>query len=573
MNPLSNATLRQMLTIPYVLLVIVIAFVMGLLSYLAGQNAVNTLSNHLLNETVSRIAQAVDKHVAGSASVLDAAFPEGTAPRTVIDDDLQTLRQRFWVATSIHRDPNNYVYYGNTQGQFLGLYRYSDTKAELRLRTDDSTPRSLYKFEHINGSLREPSVESRIFDPRTRPWFAAGKASSGQVWTDVYIDFRTTQLVSTRAMRLNNATGQFEGVAATDMSLDALNVFLRSLSLTPNGIAIIVESDGNIVATSRGPHIQSGEFNNARLNAARSDDPLIKASYQSLLDLIDKKTTAAEPSTRSFESSDGNTVQTAHFRLQDNAGLDWNIVVAIPRDDFMHDVVQNVKSTAFMAITACALIALTGLLVLNIISRDLRQLASAAKALGDGIVEPRIPSSRKDEIGDLARSFADLQQRLLTDRLTGIPNREAVTRRIEDRIVQHRRQADQKAFAVLFIDLNNFKAVNDRFGHEVGDRVLMETADRLTNNLRADDLAARYGGDEFIVMLNDVSNRNDALNIRDKLELLLAKPLQSLDINPELSQAASTGAAIGVALYPDDGADLDTLIKQADKNMYSRKRI
>ena len=126
-------SLRQVLTIPYVVLVLALAVTIAGLSYFAGSRAVDAVSSHLLIETVGRIGQAVDRHIMGSGAVLEAAFPDGMPTGPTIDDDLQSLRTRFWIATSLHTDPNNYVYFGNRQGQGIGLFRHSKTEGELRL--------------------------------------------------------------------------------------------------------------------------------------------------------------------------------------------------------------------------------------------------------------------------------------------------------------------------------------------------------------------------------------------------------------------------------------------------------
>jgi GGDEF domain-containing protein len=194
---------------------------------------------------------------------------------------------------------------------------------------------------------------------------------------------------------------------------------------------------------------------------------------------------ALTPLTSRFEGLDGNTIQTGYYRLRDNAGLDWIIAVAVPRDDFMHQVTENVKKTALLALLACLMIILIGVFVLNRISRDLRQLALAANQFGEGSLDARMPLVKIAEIGELAKSFATMQSRLLTDRLTGFPNREAIVRRIEDRIIQRRRRNDHHPFAVLFVDLNGFKRINDQSGHEMGDKVLTAIGQRLNARIRS----------------------------------------------------------------------------------------
>lgn len=568
----KRASLRRLLTIPYVALVLVTAAVIGFLSYSAGRNAVDSLSNTVLSETASRIAQAVDKHIAGSEAVLETAFPKDLAPPASIEDNIEDLRLRLWLATSIHRDPNNYAYYGDRNGRFIGLYRYSENEAELRLRIDGESPRSIYQYSRITGKLENPVFEKRIFEPRDRPWYKAGQGTQSQTWTSIYIDFKTLELVSTRARRVNDADGKFKGVVATDLSLQLLNDFLRELKLPPNGFAFIVEPDGNLVATSRGPHIRKGAGDdNTRLNAADSADAMIATTYDSVMALTHAEPNGTNVKTSSFKGPDGDTVQTGYARLVDDAGLDWIVAVAVPRDDFMHEVTRNVRRTAALALMASAIMGFIGWLVLNLISRDLRQLAIAARDAGEGVLDTHIPVERNDEIGDLARAFSTMQERLLTDRLTGIPNREAVIRRIEDRVVHQRRRTDNRPFAVLFVDLNGFKAINDRLGHEAGDQALIDVGQKLQSALRAQDIAGRYGGDEFIVMLDDVSNRDDANAARDKLKALLSETLLSIIGEDGIDPNGNIGAAIGVAICPDDGNDLDSLIKHADQDMYQHK--
>ncbi len=568
---LNRLTLRQMLILPYVILVLALALIIGLLSFRAGSHAIDNLSGQMLSETAQRIAQAVGKHVEGSAAVLETAFPGGMAAPVTLENELKQLRTRFWQATSIHREPHNYAYYGDREGRFFGVWRYSAYSAELRLRTTGEGPRTLYQFNGIHGELTAPATEARIFEPRERPWYAIGRDSVLPVWTPIYIDFRSAALVMTRARRVLDASGDFAGVVATDLSLGMINQFLRGLTLSRNGLALVLEEDGNIIGTSRGPHLQvTPEGVNARLNAADSSDPFIATTYREVRDLL-SQTAGADQYSGYFQQADGSQVQVAYVRIQEASGLDWLVIVAVPRGDFLGGITHNFQQTAWVALLAAFVVVLIGLSVLHSVSRELRGLASAARHVGEGQSVTAPGTARRDEIGDLARSFATMQQKLLTDRLTGLSNREAILRRIEERIGQQRRAGDPHRFAVLFLDFNGFKGINDRFGHDIGDRVLQELGQRLARQLRSSDLVARYAGDEFLILLEGLGNRDAASRIRGQLETLLAEPLRSLGTHS--GDVPNLGAAIGLALFPEDGADVDSLIRAADADMYRRKNI
>lgn len=569
MSRISRLSLRTLLTVPYVLLVLALAVIIGALSYFAGRDAVNTWSDQLLLETVSRIEQAVDRHVAGSAAVLEAAFPRGVSAPESVQDDMAALRTRFWLATSVHRDPNNYAYYGDRQGRFFGMWRFSEDEAELRLRTQGDVHRSIYRFNGISGPLGAPVVERRIFEPRERPWFKAGQDKSTHTWTSIYLDFKTHELVATRARRVDNSAGEFAGVVATDLSLRQVNNFLRRLNLSPRGVAMVVEDDGKLIGVSRGPNLATmPDGQNARLNAADSSDAFVAATYRAVSNMI---TTDQRdmPDTQVFDGPDGKPVQVGNSRLRDDAGLDWLVMVAVPRDDFLHKVEVSFQIAIGLAALAAACVLLLGLWILGTVTSELRVLADAAKRIGDGDLETPLVSMRTDELGQLARSFSYMQSRLLTDQLTGLSNRTAVIRRIEERIMQHRRRGDARPFVVMFVDFNRFKQINDTYGHDVGDQVLQELAQRLRQGVRTLDIVARYAGDEFVILLDTVEHRREGDIARQHLEARLREPLTTLIALNKHHESA--GAAIGMAIYPDDGQDVDSLIKMADADMYRRK--
>jgi diguanylate cyclase (GGDEF)-like protein len=562
--------LRRLLTLPYVALIVGVAVLIGALSYRAGSDAVDTMSDQLLLETVARIGQAVDRHVVGSGAVLEAAFPNGMAAPETIDASLDGLRTRFWIATSLHLDPNNYVYYGSRTGQFFGLWRHSQQDGQLRIKLRAEDPRRLYEFTGINGALGAPTREPAVYEPRARPWFKAGTNNPSHTWTSIYIDYRTAELVATRARRVLAASGELEGVVATDLSLRALNDFVRRLQVSEHALAFIIEPDGNLIASSRSANVKLGaDGKNQRLNAIDSGDPLQVAAYAEVQRTLAAQGATVTKHTQRFMAPDGASIQLAFDRLRDAAGLDWITVVAVPRSDFMHGVTSNVVRTAVIGAAAALAAALLGLWILGSVATDLGRIAASAHAVREGRLDAPLDVHRSDEIGALADSFRAMQQRLRIDVLTGLVNRDTIVRSIADHVGRRRRAADPLPFAVLFLDLNNFKLFNDRLGHEGGDKVLIEVASRLRAMTRGGDMVARYAGDEFVILVNDVVDAESANRVRCHVEQLLREPLTS--VRTEGDALLSVGGAVGMALYPADADSVDGLLAFADADMYERK--
>jgi diguanylate cyclase (GGDEF)-like protein/PAS domain S-box-containing protein len=149
------------------------------------------------------------------------------------------------------------------------------------------------------------------------------------------------------------------------------------------------------------------------------------------------------------------------------------------------------------------------------------------------------------------------------DALTGLPNRNLATDRIRQTIA--RAQRSGTPFAVMFLDLDQFKTVNDSLGHSVGDLLLQEVAGRIRACLREEDTVGRQGGDEFIVLLSSLSRSQDAAVVAHKILNALSAPCS---IN---GKELHTSASIGIAVYPEDGDDVETLLKNSDTAMYRAK--
>jgi len=194
-------------------------------------------------------------------------------------------------------------------------------------------------------------------------------------------------------------------------------------------------------------------------------------------------------------------------------------------------------------------------------AENLERLAAAQKQI-EALAKDNLSCRRR--LKKLAKRY--LQARYFADHddLTGLPSRRLFEDRLKLAVAQSPRH--RKPVALLFLDLDKFKHINDSFGHTVGDRMLQQVAERLTACIRRGDTACRYGGDEFIVMLPEIDGADSGDIVIDKIRKELSVPYRIGDRDIELT------ISIGIATYPADRQNLEELIGQADAAMYRAKK-
>lgn len=247
---------------------------------------------------------------------------------------------------------------------------------------------------------------------------------------------------------------------------------------------------------------------------------------------------------------------------------------------------------AVLLVTAAGAIALANVLLRGLLRRILapvRELAAVMHEVSNhGDYSRRAEDGGRDEIGALATGFnmmieqiqhrdaalgrelaerrraeSQLDHMAHHDSVTGLPNRHFFNRCAQElRELRHERES---RLALIFIDLDNFKYVNDNFGHAVGDALLISVAERLKGMLRTKDIVARLGGDEFAVLLDAPASLDDVVNLARKMLVSLAEPFPADD--HELNVSAS----MGVAVMPEDGCEFGELLSRADEAMYDAK--
>jgi diguanylate cyclase len=568
-------SLRTTLIVPFVLLVITVAVGAYWLAYSAAIKAVDDVSDRLVEDAAARVAQATAQHLSTAAAVLNAAVPEGlqrvdetSEIALLTPNTVSAMEQRLWLATGLFGDKYRDVYFASESGRYLALHRDA-TGGEVRIRARADEPTRAYRA--LSADKRGEQIREEAFNPHEQGWYRSVLERRAPTWSPVFRDFKTGQLKITYARPVLRPDGGIRGVVATDVSLAALADVVRDLKVGDNAVAYIVEPSGKLISSSHDRELTTRE-NVAdpmlRLRADASSNALIRETFDPLVktstDAANGRVGGYEFRGRTFETPSQGETHGAFLFLRDAAGLDWRVAIAIPHGDHLGALNQAMlKGILFGG--AAVLVALgLGFWVLRRVAADVESVQRSAQKLisGEGPIT-RIPE-REDEIGALASSVAAIQNALLYDRLTGALNRDAFYRQFDIAVAQL--PMDEK-LALIFIDLDRFKRVNDRFGHTVGDSVLAKSAERIRRRLRENDLLARFGGDEFVVMFHGkhAVGAIDAMVERLGERLRMGMTIEGHNV--------SVGASIGVAVFPDDGESLDDLIRIADERMYDKKKL
>lgn len=261
-----------------------------------------------------------------------------------------------------------------------------------------------------------------------------------------------------------------------------------------------------------------------------------------------------------------------------------NVVIGLAQP--LSNVLKQADALGVVVLQLVLGLSLIGILIAMVVARAVtRPINAMSLAVQEFALDHRqtaLPAiGRRDEIGVLARSFTQMQEAIHQqlealqegreelahmarhDVLTGLPNRRAFHDRLEHALSRAQRSGEH--FALFFIDVDNFKSINDRFGHQGGDAVLKIVALRLVATTRKADAVARLGGDEFVVLLENPSHREDIVQIAEKLLDSVRTPI--LHRGMELQ----VGFSIGISMYPDDGRTATELMARADRAMYEAK--
>ncbi|WP_299413862.1 EAL domain-containing protein [Acaryochloris sp. IP29b_bin.148] len=591
--PLNRESpLRFILIVLFVLQLLVSVSLVGYLSLRNGEKAIEDLANQLMSEMGDRISERLSIYLLTPHHV-NQLNEDALDMGQLKLNDLQSMEHHFWRQSQVF-ELISYIQFGNTQGEFVGLAVNDD--GSLTYQVTESTGTLLTYSIDSHGNRKQHLKTAPNFDARHRPWYIVPQQADKPAWTEIYTWVSPPTLAITLGQPYYDAQGKFQGILATDLTLAQISDFLKGVRLNESGKTFILERSGNIVATSS-DELPFVWHNNhpSRLMAIHSEDDIVQATAAYL---AEKEGGLHKISARyqTRVSIKGQRYFLQVMPLQDQHGLNWLSVLVIPESSFMAQIDANTRTTVVLCLLAVVCATYLGICTASWIAKPILHLSQASQAISSGKFDQIFSVKGFREIGVLQRSFNRMTQKLQAtfsdleaanlalkneiverqraeeqfkhlafhDPLTGFPNRAFFMEQLERAVQQVQRHPDY-LFAVLFIDLDRFKVVNDSLGHQVGDQLLAAIAHQLHCLVRATDIVARQGGDEFVILLEPIEDINDAMRVADRIIQELNSPF---DLG---NRQIFTSASIGIAFSSPDYTHGTDILRDADIAMYRAK--
>ena len=359
------------------------------------------------------------------------------------------------------------------------------------------------------------------FDPRTRPWYKLTKQQGENIWTEPYVFFTTQKLGITTAAPLFNEKYGFWGAVGVDLEFTELAEFLSTLEISRYGSSFISTDDGTLIAA---PSLQArykndSEQNNLKLlTVLNSGDTLLEKAYRAVFE------------SKSSEFIDqGKEYLVETLPMEVSGGRFWQIITYAQKDEFLGEIRANENQKYFIA----GFIGLLSFLLGWLLTRK------AWQPLG--------------ELEDSANY----------DQLTNLYNRRYLENNAKELIDKAILQ--EQPLCVAILDIDNFKIINDTYGHAIGDEVIQIFSNRLRNQNRPLDLLARLGGEEFVLVMPNTTLEVAQAHINNSRITMKDRAYKANEYSLKVTFSA------GVAKLDDENITLTDILMRADKALYQSK--
>ena len=595
-NSFPKLSLRSILVFSLISQIAVAVGLTGYLSWKNGQKIVKSLAMSSSREITAHTKNRVDSFF--NIPTIFLKINQSFAKLENLNvDNFSDLERNFWLQTQLTSQVNT-IYYGSEEGNFLQIEMYDRPKISIR---DRATAPNWEIYNLDDRGNKTTLIASERYDPRLRPWYKAAIEAEGIIWSPVYLFSDPTVLGITSAIPIiDRQTGTPKGVMAIDLTLQEISKFLSELEISPSGRTLIVQSSGEVVATSTGENLANNALEtNRRLNSTNISDKLISSTVAILTRRIEdfsKITTERQLVLR--VNNRRHFVQITP--LTDFPGLNWLAIVIIPESDFSEYTRKNTYITLALCSIALVLATVLGAIANQWIFRSITSLSQACEAISRGEFDRIVDLPKIKELAIVALSVNSLAQQVqnsdeanlwveqrveektrqlqlenqelkrlaVIDSLTGIFNRYYFDLTLNQ--LWWKNLIDKKPISLIICDVDYFKAYNDLYGHLQGDVCLRQVAQTIENILqRKDDIVARYGGEEFVIILPN-TNASGAMEIATKIK----EEMRSRDITHAASQTSDRiTMSYGVAtMIPTAELNSNQFIERADFALYEAKR-
>lgn len=561
--------------IPFVLLISLSVGLVGFVSLRNGQQAVNELADQLIERTNQLVVQHLANYLLVPENLVKlnaTALEQG-----VIDwQDFTAIGDYFGDQIAIY--DLNWINYGLTSGEYAGAGLDNGLSiGEL----SPATAMHYVDFRTTEQGQRLAPIADPTYDFRTEAWYQAAMQAQKLTWSQIYLWDGVNDVISnTMALGIGQpiyrGNPQPIGAIGIDLSLTHISDFLRTLQVMPSARVFIIEEDGMVVATSsqEAPFTQTAQQLN-RLSIDASRDPLIRATADYLLAQVGSFAQINTSTAFQFVwQGERQFVRVTPWH--DPYGLRWLVITVVAASDFMGQIQSNLVQTVWLSLGALGVALGLGFFTARLITRPIAALKVVAQQIAAGQLDQQVAPSAIHEVdlvgqsfnqmaAQLQDSFAKLTYVATHDVLTGLTNRAAFRDLLAAALARQQAQLDTTFFAVLFLDLDGFKQLNDSLGHLAGDYVLGEVAQRLQRCIARHGHVARFGGDEFVILLDAFTTTQEVEAMAAQICTAIHQPFCWNDVPAVIS------TSIGVVYSSTYTTDVDSILRNADVALYRAK--
>ena len=560
----KQSSLERIFILPFVLLLLCLASTVAWVIYRSAGEAVDAISKSALARTAYYLHNAVQNHLSHARINLNAIVPYSVPRQSAGSPVFPEVQDQLWTTLQLFPDIGRRVFFCSKSGQYVGIAKISEHQYEIGLRAAGNEKWTVYSSTRPRQIGK--AVRSESYDPRNQRWYRLAISHDREIWDAHPFGSAGKESLITLAKPVYAENHALLGVASAELSLSGIAHVLNSVPVSPHGVAFIIDRSGKLIASSA-TYVSSKEGMRKTAFFASYAHSRLAMDAHTAFKGGKTGTAGGSAPVNSFEFTSGQEKAWASaVELREN-GLDWILIAAAPRSDFDGEVQDTVLKNLSIGAAVMMLALLIGYFTLRRALTDIRRLTLAVKNIGRGEAFTSLNIERSDEIGQLAKSFQQIERSLRTDKLTSVLNRDSLIAQI-DFHCSVGREVDFLRFTILFIDLDGFKQINDLYGHDEGDRVLSESAQRLQAAIRKEDAVARFGGDEFVVYLHGVSESEVVAAICEKIRSSLEQPVHLRE-----GKSVRVGASIGHASFPEDGLNSDVLLRIADNRMFYDKKM